>query len=137
MAYALDSSIVIDLVNGEAAVIDMLESAIKNGFQISIPLVAHYEVVRGFCHTKSTRRETAYGKLCMYCPVGKLTTSTWDNAAFIWAKLRKAGHTIGDADILIAAYCIENRYTLVTHNTKHFKHIKGLYLVDWAKKLKE
>ena len=132
MTYALDSSIVIDLVNGEVAVIDMLDNALKSGIQISIPLVAHYEVIRGFFHTKSTHRETAYGKLCMYCPVGELTTNTWDSAASIWAKLRKAGRIIGDADILIAAYCIENRYTLVTHNTKHFIHIKGLHLVDWA-----
>ena len=45
----------------------------------------------------------------------------------------KTGHTVGDADVIIAAHCIEHGYTLVTHNTKHFKHIKGMLLIDWPK----
>jgi len=45
--------------------------------------------------------------------------------------LRKTGKTICDADILIAAHCIVNGYTLITHNTKHFENIEGLLLENW------
>jgi tRNA(fMet)-specific endonuclease VapC len=38
---------------------------------------------------------------------------------------------IGDADILIAAYCLVNDYTLVTNNTNDFNRIDGLKLVNW------
>jgi len=37
------------------------------------------------------------------------------------------------ADIIIAACCMENGYTLVTHNTKHFIDISGLLMDDWPK----
>ena len=40
---------------------------------------------------------------------------------------------VGDADILIAAFCLENDYTLVTNNTKDFVNIKGLLINDWTK----
>jgi len=50
----------------------------------------------------------------------------WKRAASIWAALRKMGKIVGDADILIAACCLENGYTLVTYNTKHFIDINGL-----------
>jgi tRNA(fMet)-specific endonuclease VapC len=32
---------------------------------------------------------------------------------------------------LIAAYCLKHNLTLVTNNTKHFKNIEGLEIVNW------
>jgi len=46
--------------------------------------------------------------------------------------LHDANQTVGDADILIAAFCIVNGYTLVTDNVKHFENIAGLRLMNWA-----
>jgi predicted nucleic acid-binding protein len=63
----------------------------------------------------------------------EVNTAIWKRAASIWAMLRKMGKTVGDADIIIAAYCMENEYTLVTHNTKHFIDINGLLINDWPK----
>ena len=63
----------------------------------------------------------------------EVDTAIWKRAASIWATLRKMGKTVGDADIIIAACCMENGYTLVTHNTKHFIDISGLLMDDWLK----
>lgn len=38
-----------------------------------------------------------------------------------------------DSDILIAAYCIVNDYTLVTDNTSDFERIEGLKFVNWKR----
>ena len=103
----------------------------KNKTPIIIPAIVDYEVLRGFYHTPSRHKETTYDKLRMNCPVIEVNTMIWNCAASIWAKLRKQGHTIGDADIIIAAFCIVNDYTLVTHNIKHFTNIDGLSVEDW------
>ena len=54
-----------------------------------------------------------------------------DLAVDIYADLRENGKTIGDADILIAAIVMNNNGKLVSNNTKHYKDIKGLKLVNW------
>lgn len=46
------------------------------------------------------------------------------------SKLRK----VGRADLLIASISLANRATLVTRNTKHFKQIPGVRVVNWVAK---
>jgi tRNA(fMet)-specific endonuclease VapC len=36
------------------------------------------------------------------------------------------------ADALIAGQAIAGGFTLVSNNTRHFAHVKGLHLVNWA-----
>ena len=96
-----------------------------------IPSAVDYEISRGFHHTPNTRKEAVYNIMRVNCPVMEVNADIWDCVARIWAMLRKNGFTVGDFDILIAAFCLVNRYTLVTHNTKDFMHIDGLLLVDW------
>ena len=45
--------------------------------------------------------------------------------------LEKRGNRIDNFDLLIAATAITSDLTLVTHNTKHFKCIPGLTVIDW------
>ena len=54
-------------------------------------------------------------------------------AAQIKANLEERGMPISDTDILIAAYCIVNNYTLVTDNTSDFERIEELNLVNWKR----
>jgi len=132
MTYALDTSIILDFINGKSSVLTQFHYVIKDKISVVIPIVVDYEVSRGFYHTRSAYKENTYKKMRLYCPVIEVNARIWDSAASIWATLRKTGQTIGDADILIAAHCIENGYTLVTHNTKHFKPINELQLMDWT-----
>ena len=132
MTCALDTNIIIDFINGEPLALTHFHNAVKSKMTMVIPIVVDYEVIRGFCHTRSYYKENTYSKMRLHCPVVEVNSKIWNRAASIWATLRKAGQAIGDADIIIAAHCIENGYTLVTHNEKHFKHINDLQLVDWA-----
>ena len=70
--------------------------------------------------------------MCTWYPIGEMRLETWELAANIYTDLRKAHYTVGDADILIAAFCLIDGYTLVTNNTKDFKNIDGLRFVDWV-----
>jgi len=132
MTYALDTNTIVDFINGDLAVLTQFRNTVKNKVPMVIPSVVDYEITRGFYHTRSAYKENSYGKMRLNCPVVDVNAEIWDCAASLWAKLRKAGRTIGDADILIAAHCITNGYTVITHNTKHFADIDGLKMEDWV-----
>jgi tRNA(fMet)-specific endonuclease VapC len=48
------------------------------------------------------------------------------------AGLEKSGKPIGAMDTLIGAHALSLGLTLVTNNTKEFKQIKNLKVVDWT-----
>ena len=50
----------------------------------------------------------------------------------IRAALEKAGRPIGPMDLLIGAHALALGVALVTNNTKEFKRIKNLKVVDWT-----
>jgi len=50
----------------------------------------------------------------------------------IRANLEKAGKPIGSMDMLIGAHALSHGATLVTNNTKEFKQITSLKVVDWS-----
>ena len=133
MVYAIDSNIIIDFLSRNPSVVMQFDKTVLNGAGIIIPSVVDYEVLRGFCHKPTQRKEAVYNKLRVNCPVIEVDVAIWKQAASIWAALRKMGKTGGDADIIIAACCMESGYTLVTHNTKHFVDIYGLLMEDWLK----
>jgi len=133
VTYALDTNIIIDFLNREPSIIKQFNKTAISKTSMVIPSIVDYEVLRGFYHTPAPRKEAIYQIIRINCPVVEVNAAIWKRAASIWAMLRKTGHSIGDADILISAFCIENDYTLITHNTKHFKDINGLLLNDWPK----
>ena len=90
---------------------------------------------RGFNYINAKEQEQAYKKFIAKYSVGRFGDSTWELAAKIYADLRKGGWNISDSDILIGAFCIENDCTLVTNNTKDFKNINGLHIIDWVTQL--
>lgn len=49
----------------------------------------------------------------------------------IRSKLEKAGTPIGPNDLMIAAIALAQNRILVTHNTKEFNRIEGLFWEDW------
>ena len=49
------------------------------------------------------------------------------------ARLRKAGTSVDDFDIMIAVTSITHSLTMVTNNANHFKRIDGVDLEDWTK----
>lgn len=51
----------------------------------------------------------------------------------IRASLEAKGKTIGPLDTLIAAHALALDVTLVTNNTKEFRRVAGLRIVDWTK----
>ena len=55
-----------------------------------------------------------------------------DRFGKVAASLVSKGTPIGALDTMIAAHALQLGLTLVTHNLKHFRRVRGLEIVDWV-----
>ncbi len=128
--YVLDTNIVSyclkDLFNLEYKI----ESVLDNGDKIIISSVTMYEILRGLYAVKANRRLNMFIALCKNFEEKNLVKADWIEAAKLYAA--NLSHPMSESDLLQAAFCIRNGYTLVTHNTKHFEHLENLSLEDWV-----
>jgi predicted nucleic acid-binding protein len=131
MTYALDTNIVSYILRGQEIVINRLEAEISKGGHIVIPPIVYYEVRRGLLAANTIRKAIAFDTLFADLGVDVIDKAMLDMAAVEYARLRKAGCTIQDADLFIAEYCVQNDFTLVTNNVKHFGFVQNLKYVNW------
>ena len=136
MIYALDTNIISFLLrpSRNPEVVKNFEEALEQGNDYVIPPLCHYEITWYLLRKKATAQlqvfkdlyQNSYTKIVMQ-------EADFLEAARIKADLDERGLPIGagDADILIAAYCIANDYTLVTDNAKDFGRIDNLKFISW------
>ena len=132
MTYALDSNIISYLLKDNDCVYNRYFDSLSQGNKCAIPLIVYYEVKRGLKASDANKKMRSFEKLCFEIGVDDLTQEDINVASDIYAERKRNGTPIEDTDLLIAAQCMTRGYTLVTNNTKHFKHIKGLELDDWT-----
>lgn len=132
MKYAFDSNMVIHLMRSTPSVMEHRDNARRGGCRFVIPPVVNYEILRGLKIKSAESQKTAYSVLCNNCLLGEMTQAAWERAADIYTELYKKHFTVADADIIIAAYCMENDCTLVTANVSDFENIDGLQYVNWV-----
>ena len=132
MTYALDTNIISLWLQRDAHIAERLNRALKQGNTVIIPPITYYEIRRGFKHKTAPGKEFAFSLMCKSYEVGEMNLAAWEVAADIYAYTRKAGKPVEDTDILIAAFCIVNNYTLITDNTRHFERVDGLQMVNWV-----
>ena len=134
MTYALDTNIIIHYLRDEPRICQKIYSAVSQGDTLIIPNVVNYEIKRGFEVSSAPRKEKEYKILTKqggFCDIIEMDANSWERAEKVYAELYRKRLTVGEMDILIGAFCLENNFTLVTNNTKDFKDMGGLKLVDW------
>jgi tRNA(fMet)-specific endonuclease VapC len=131
--YALDANIVIHYLKKQPNVFRKLREAISNGSDIVIPKMVDYELRRGFRAKSNPKKELAYEILLEDCPVSEMNTLSWEKATHVYANLYQKRFTVGEMDMLIAAFCLANNFTLVTNNASDFENIENLSIEDWTK----
>ena len=138
MIYALDTNTISFFLRGEGNVDKYFQKEIvEAGNPYVIPFIVYYEIRRWLLDkpTKGIRVfsqqfDILFGNMQKKA---EMPYSVWEKAVDIYVLLKQKGLLIGDADILIAAYCIDNDYTLVTDNINinDFSRIDGLKFVNW------
>ncbi len=130
MHYLIDTNIIIyrlkNLGNVNA---NFLKNKDKH---ISLSVISYGELVFGAKKSKAVEKnmETVNAIKSIF-PLLEITSEIMNIFGEIKAYTQKIGKTIDDMDLLIAATAITNNFTLVTHNTKHFKNIPNLKVEDW------
>jgi predicted nucleic acid-binding protein len=131
MIYALDSNIVSYFLKKDSVVRGMFLTATKQNNRFIMPAIVYYEVKRWLLERGAKNKENDFSEFCQSVPLGEFDKRVWHLAASLYVQARRKGKPIDDADLLIAAFCIVNGYTLVTNNTRHFENIDGLDCVNW------
>ena len=128
--YVLDTNIVSYCLKGLFELERKIESVLNNGDKIILSPVTFYEILRGLYAVKANRRLALFTALSQHFEEKDIVKDDWIKAAKLYAE--NLAHPMSESDLLQAAFCIRNKYTLVTHNTKHFQHLSNLLLDDWV-----
>jgi len=136
MIYALDTNTISNLLRGEGNIEKNFQrEIIQTGNFYAIPLIVVFEIKRWLLDKPSKQiRDFAECFDLLFQSVedeAEMPVAVWNKAAEIYVTLKQKGQLIKEFDILIAAYCLVNGYTLATRNTKDFYRIDGLNLVNW------
>jgi len=128
--YALATNSLFYYLKGKCQVAERLLAEPPSN--VGVPSVVLYGIAYGAARANAPaglkERLGAFLGAFRVLPFGEAEART---AARIRVDLEKAGRPIGPHDVLIAATALEQRATLVTHNTKEFGRVKGLRLEDW------
>jgi len=128
--YVLDTNTLIYFFRGQGKVAERLLATPPA--EVAIPAVSIYELEVGIAksaHPAKRRREL--DELLEAVTVLPFDRAAAVAAAGVRSTLEKAGRPIGPLDTLIAGTALAHRATLVTRNTREFKRVSKLALIDW------
>jgi tRNA(fMet)-specific endonuclease VapC len=130
LIFALDSNVVIHAMKGLGRVAARL--AETSPADIAIPAVVLYELEFAALHSSDPpKRQRDLERLIGSIQILPFDDRAASRATSLRYDLEKAGQTIGPIDTLIAGTALAHGARLVTHNTREFAKVPGLFLDDW------
>lgn len=131
MSFVLDTDVCSAHLKGDGRVHNRMVQH-SGGIYVSILTLAELYTWANRDPARSGVRVDAIGN--MLSDVQVLTVD--QNVAFTFGVIRAAllgrGVVVDAVDLFIAATALEFDFTVVTHNTKHFRHVPGLRVEDWV-----
>ncbi len=121
MRLLLDTTVLVDVLRGRAAVLAMLAAAVRSGHELGTSAINLAEVYSGIRSHEETAAQHFLANLSCF-PV---TTSIAESGGRVRNELARRGVTIGLADAVIGATALEHGLALVTDNRKDFP-MKGI-----------
>ena len=134
--FLLDTNILIYILKGAPESVARKIDRLKPEDQLGMSWITWAELLLGALRSNRTEQVNAQLEairqvIPVLLPESPLICSYHAEHA---ARLRAAGTPIGGNDLWIAAHALALGATLVTHNLKEFRRIRGLSLEDWAHK---
>jgi len=128
--YILDTNTLIYYFKGVGNVADNLLAVSPK--DIGIPAVVLYELEYGISKSTSPQKRTKQlEELCALVEVLAFGNEEAKISATVRAFLEKKGTPIGPYDVMIAGTVISKQGILVTNNTKEFRRVPKLKIIDW------
>jgi len=130
--YYIDTNICIYFLNGKYESV-MRQIASIPADEIRVPAIVKAELLHGAYKSQDKIRTVSnVEKFLSLFEIEAFADDMADVYAEVRAELDKEGTPIGPDDLIIAATVLSKGGTLVTHNTKEFKRVKGLNVLDWV-----
>ncbi len=121
----IDTSVFIDHLRGSSLhLVELQEKSITQGLNLLAPYMVIIELFAGEDASKKALRKQIEELLERFAVIGFTAVSAKLTGEFI----RRYKQIPDPLDHMIAAIAIEQDAELATHNTKHFKQIRGLKL---------
>jgi tRNA(fMet)-specific endonuclease VapC len=131
MIYALDTNVLIEYLRKNKLIAEIILNKTQSAI-LTIPPFVEYEIMRGIYDKNAEIQELKFERLLSRCVPLKLNEQkVMRRAAKLHAERKRAGKSIEDVDLFIAAWCIECGAVLVTENVKHFEDIPSLTYENW------
>jgi tRNA(fMet)-specific endonuclease VapC len=128
--YILDTNTLIYFFKGIGRVADNLLAVSPK--DIGIPAVVLYELEYGIAKSSSPKKRTKQlEELCALVEVLTFGNQEAKTSATVRAVLEKKGTPIGPYDVMIAGTALCKQGVLVTSNTKEFRRVPKLQIIDW------
>ena len=114
--FLLDTSVIIDTINGRKGRRQLLRDLIKQGNELGCCPINVTEVYAGLRPGEETSTRTFLESLELYPMTGPVA----ELAGALKRDYGKRGRTLNLGDAIIAATAIQNKLTLLTDNVKDF-----------------
>jgi predicted nucleic acid-binding protein len=114
--YLLDTSVIIDVLNGKRNRDTLLKSLLSQGDLLACCAVNISEVYAGMRPKEETKTEAFLQSLDYY----EINWEVAKRAGLLKRDYSKKGQTLSLADTTIAAVVLEYSLTLITDNVKHY-----------------
>ncbi len=131
----IDTDILSYFLKGNNNVVENIRLYLDKFQQLNFSIITYYEIYSGLKYKDSKNLINSFLEFSNYNKIFPLSKKSVEISADIYSELRKKGKPIDDIDLLIAGIAISNDMKLITHNTRHFKRIKNLTIVDWFEKV--
>lgn len=127
----IDTDILSYFFKGIPSVVSGFQKYLKEYNQIEISIISVYEIRSGLFAKGALKQLAEFERFLSGCNVIPLSDQSVQISAEIYGKLKKEGQRLDDIDLLIAGIALENGFSLVTNNLKHFSRIPGLSVENW------
>ena len=128
----LDTNICIFIINEKPPMV--LERFKQYKFdEIAISSIVYSELVYGAYKSKRVNQNiSALAGFVAPLSIVEFDQDAANEYGLIRASLEATGNLIGANDLLIAAHAKSLNIPLITNNTKEFKKVDGLTVIDWV-----
>ena len=127
----LDTNIITAFLKNDLRVVERVSNYLELYDKLTINIISYYEILRGLKDLGNQEKLRSFEDFIEANELVLIRKETVEQAAEIYAYLKKDGNLIEDADILMAAISIVEDLVLITNNTSHFNRVKGLSLDNW------
>lgn len=129
--YVFDTNIFTAILRQEPQIAERLTKANEGEQFLLCPLV-FYEVQRGLLYRDAKRQLAFFINYAARFIWSDFTQTDWQQAAQMWAKLRRQGRFVEDSDLLIGVYAAQRQAVVITDNEKDFAPL-GIALENWRR----